>query len=82
MLSSRSLSRIVLRLKNQKRCFSNTSTSYSNIIVNSLYNDGFKVPDCSITDYCFENSKNWLNKTAVVSFYLNFKIQNVYKVQF
>lgn len=69
MLCSRSLSRIVLRLKNQNRCLSSTSTSYSNIIVNSLYSEGFKVPDCSITEYCFENSKKWLNETAVVNFY-------------
>lgn len=64
MLSSRSLSRVVLRLKNQSRCLSSTS---SNIIVKSLYNEGFTVPECSITDFCFENSKKWLNKTAVVS---------------
>lgn len=76
MLSSRSLSRIVLRLKNQNRNFSSTSTSFSNIIVNSLYSDGFKVPDCSITDYCFENSNKWLNKTAVVSFLFKSKFQD------
>lgn len=64
MLSSRSLSRVVLRLKSQNRCLSSTS---SNVIVKSLYNEGFTVPDCSITDFCFENSKKWLNKTAVVS---------------
>lgn len=63
MLSSRSLSRVVLRLKNQNRCLS----SASNIIVKSLYGE-VTVPDCSITDFCFENSKKWLNKTAVVCF--------------